>query len=159
MTDHCCVVVADRTRARVFLVDTAEGGRPRLTEQGDLTNTDYLARGTATPQTKTERNTDREAGPVHPQFEKRAQHRLELEHRFARAIAQRAAELVEGWQEGMVMLVAPAHMLGQLREVMRNTLPRQLTLKELAREYTGLTTAELARQLELQAGSGPGHGK
>jgi len=157
MTDPCCVVVADSARARLFLADTAGGGKRRLTEQADLTNADYRARGTEAPQMKTERNTNREAGPMHPQFEKRAQHRLELEHRFAREIAHRAVALVQGWRSGTVMLVAPPHMLGQLREVMRNALPRQLTLKELACEYMGLTADELANQLELQAG-GPGRG-
>lgn len=158
MIAPCCVVVADSARARLFLADTGEDGKPRLAEQADLTNTDYLARGAGAAQVKTERNTDREAGPMHPQFEKRAQHRLELEHRFAREIAHRTATLVQEWREGAVMLIAPPHMLGQLREVMRSALPRQLTLKELAREYTGLTAAELARQLALQAGGGPERG-
>lgn len=151
MNGRCCVVVADSARARVFLAEGRNSnGHRRLVEQASLTNAEYLAHGPEAPRTKTERNTNRQAGPVHPQFEKRGQHRLELERRFAEEIVARTVEIVRGWKEGGVMLVAPSHMLGLLRELMRETLAPQLTFRELAREYIHLTAAQLARQLNLQ---------
>lgn len=135
----CCVIVADRMRARFFLVVPEEDGARRLVEQDAFVNAQYAG--------ETERNTDRGSGPVHPHFEQRAHHRLALEQRFAKALAARAAKLVQAREEGEVMLVAPAHMLGQLREIVRRTLPPGFALTELAREYTHLTASELAREL------------
>jgi protein required for attachment to host cells len=148
-----CIVVADSGRARLFMVEVGEDARSRLVEQADLVNTDYLAHGPRAAGARSERNTDRQAGPMHPQFEQRAHHRLELQHRFAREIVEGTAALVRGWRDGAVTLVAPAHMLGELRELMRSSLAPGLTFQELAREYTALSATQLAKRLGLGPGS------
>ncbi len=140
MTARCCVVVADRTRARVFLVQDGEGGARRLVEEADLANVDYAPGA----------NGDQPSA-IHPQPAARAPHRLSLDRRFAKELVTSTAALVGGWEDGEVVLVAPAHMLGQLRELMRNGVAQRLTLKELAREYTSLSVTQLARQLGLNA--------
>jgi protein required for attachment to host cells len=145
-TARCCVIVADRTRARLFLVADSDGGTRRLVEQADLQEGGYAVESTDVPMVRSECTADRGAEAVHPPAD-RAHRRLALEQRFARALAVRTASLVDGWDEGQVMLVAPADVLGQLRELMRKTLAPHLTLRELAREYTQLSVSQLARQL------------
>jgi len=152
---RCCVVVADRTQARLFLAEPVAAQGWLLSEKATLANPEYEARGQDAPQTRVERNTDREAGPVHPQFEKRVQHRLELERRFARDIVAQAGRLVHDWPEGTVLVVADPHMLGVLAEEMQSGLPPGLVVRRLARNYVKLAAAELAAKLDL-AGCGEG---
>lgn len=146
-----CIVLADRARARYFVASETESGRLRLIEQVGLTNQDQSRRGDDAPEVRTERNTDRASGPVHPQFEQRTQHRRELEERFAHAVVDRALEIVTGWPDGEVVVAAPPHTLGLLRPTLRARFPAQLTLRDLPREYINLTSAQLARQHDVLA--------
>ena len=98
---------------------------------------------------RTERNTNRETGPVHPAGEKREQHRVEVGRRFGARVAERAAALVNGWSSGAIVLVAEPRLLGLMREVLRNAVKSEIALKELARNYTHLSATELHEHLSL----------
>lgn len=150
-TTNACVIAADGGRARLF-VAIEDGARPGLSlvERESLVNPEYRARGAELPgRTKSERVTNRDAGDVHPIDARRDQHRLELERRFAREIAQRAAALTQSWRGGSVVLVADPRMLGLLRDPLRKALSQDIDLKELAKDYSHCTAAELRDHLAL----------
>lgn len=151
--DHCCVVVADRLRARFFIVE--ETARPRaryrLSEQAGLSNAESAARGADAPGVRTERNTNRQLGPVHPIGEKRAQHRAEIERRFAHKIAMQVRMLSGKWESGTVILAASPKTLGMLRGGVQAALQSGVTLENIAHDYTALTSSALARQLKLES--------
>jgi protein required for attachment to host cells len=149
--NDCCVVVADAARARLYLLEKAEDltAGLRLVEKADLADTTYLARGTEAPGVRSERNTNRQSGPVHPYGEKRRVHRLVLEDRFAHDVAREAEKLMRGRKQGVVVLVAEPRMLGLLREPLRSALKEHIELKELAKDYMHLAPTDLQKRLNL----------
>lgn len=152
LADHCCVVVANGLRARFFVVEETAHPRARyrLAERADLTNAESAARGVNAPGVRTERNTNRQLGPMHPVGEKRAQHRAEIERRFAQEITGQVRKLCGSWKTGVVILAANAKMLGMLRDGVRTALPSGVLLENMGRDYTALTPSALARQLKLE---------
>ena len=152
LTANACIVVADGGRARLFVPVAGEGAQsgPMLVERESLVNTDYRAHGPDSPgRTKTEQVTNRQAGDVHPIDSRRDHHRLELERRFAREIAQHTAEVTRSWNAGTVVLVAEPRMLGLVREPLHKALRPGIELKELAKDYSHFTAAELRDHLAL----------
>lgn len=147
-----CIVVADSAQARIFVVRDRDAPRApfKLVERGALENPDLRSRGrSVTGRTRTETNTNREAGPVHPIGAQRERHRVELGRRFGREIALQAAKVTRRWKEGAVLLVAEPRQLGLMREPLRSVLHQGIELKELAKDYTGLPSAELYKRLTL----------
>lgn len=149
--NNCCVVVADGRRARLFLLEEAKDllSGSRLMERADLVNTNNAARGLDAPGKRSERNTSRQSGPMHPYGEKRLQHRVEVDRRFARNVAEQASAMVKGWKQGSLLLVAEPHMLGLMRDVLHGALKPGIEIKELARDYTHLAPSRLYRRLKL----------
>ena len=148
--DNICVVVADARRARLFTLQAREAPRAlfRLAERGTLSNMTLRARGrSVTGRVRTETNTNRQAGPMHPMGAQRERHRIELERRFATAVARRAAALARNWVTGSVVLVAEPRMLGFLRGAVRSALKPAVRVKELAKDYARLTAARLFDRL------------
>jgi protein required for attachment to host cells len=148
--DNICVVVADGRRARIFLLQESTAPRApfRLAERGILSNMSLRARGrSVTGRPRTETNTNRQAGPVHPMGAQRERHRIELERRFATAIARRAAVLARNWATGSVVLIADPRMLGFLRGAVRSALKPAIRVKELAKDYARLTASRLQDRL------------
>ena len=84
---------------------------------------------------------------MHPMGAQRERHRLDIERRFAAGITETAAGLVDDWAKGAVVLIAEPHMLGQLREAVRSLLKPGIAVKELARDFTGLSAAEIYDRL------------
>jgi protein required for attachment to host cells len=145
-----CIVVADGARARLFVVEADAASRKgaRLVEQAALAQPDLRTLGTSvTGRPRTETNTNRQAGPVHPMGAQRERHRLDIERRFASSITETAAGLVDDWTKGTVVLIAEPRMLGLLRETVRSVLKPGIAVKELARDFTSLTIAELYDRL------------
>jgi len=140
---NTCVVVADGARARFFLLRAEAGaeGSGRLIEQEQLDNPEHQH-----PETDS-RRTDRDAGPMHPYGAQRERHRLEHERRFAGEVVARAGEKVQEMQAGTLVLVADPRLLGLMRESLRSALHPSVQLRELARDYTGFSAAELQQQL------------
>jgi protein required for attachment to host cells len=148
--EHCLVVVADRGQARLYTIEANDGTRrgSALVERAELANPDPRGLGSSVPgRPRTETNTNRQAGPVHPIGAQRERHRLELERRFAAEIAASAAKLTSTWPRGAVVLIAEPGLLGLAREFMRDAVDPRVELKELARDYAHLTRAELHEQL------------
>jgi protein required for attachment to host cells len=152
--NNCCVVATDGMRARIFVLERAPDlvSGSRLVEWADLVNAENAARGRAAPYRRSERNTSRQAGPMHPYGEKRQRHRLEVERRFAGDVAKSALSVVAGWSRGSLLVVAEPHMLGLMRDALRGRLPSGIQFKELAKDYTHFTPSRLRQQLGLKAG-------
>jgi protein required for attachment to host cells len=148
--DNVCVVVADSRRARIFVVQQTDAPRApvRLIVRGTLGNPDLRSRGRGvTGRVRTETNTNREAGPMHPIGAQRARHKVELERRFSTEIARKAAALARNWTTGSVVLVADSRMLGFLRGTVRGALRPAIRVKELAKDYARLTASRLRDHL------------
>ena len=145
--NRTCIVVADAGLARIY--DVEEDASPRvkmkLVERAVLTNdTDLKSRGeSVTGRVRSETNTDRGSGPVHPMDARRERHRVELDRRFGLEIARQAGEMTKSWTKGAVVFVAEPRFLGIARESMRQALARQVELKEIARDYAHLAPTEL----------------
>jgi len=157
--DNVCVVVADGKGARLFLLQGSDAPRApvRLVARGTLSNADLRSRGrSVTGRVRTETNTNREAGPMHPIGAQRERHRIELERRFSVEVARKAAALAKNWATGSVVIVADPRMLGFLRETVRATLKPRIQVKELAKDYAGLTISRLRDQL-AEDGIVPAH--
>ena len=142
-----CVIAADSARARFLLAE--ESGAPvKLVERESLENPDLRTLGrSVTGRPRTETNTNREAGPMHPMGAQRERHHVELERRYALRMAALAGRITHGWKDGVVLLVADAKLLGLVREPLRKVLHAKIELKELARNHAHLTTAELRDEL------------
>jgi protein required for attachment to host cells len=145
-----CVIAADGSRARFFLAEESDAPRAplKLVERETLENPDLQTLGrSVTGRPRTETNTNREAGPVHPMGAQRERHRVELERRYALRIAGLVGRITHGWKGGTVLLVADAKLLGLVREPLRKVLPAKVELKELARNHAHLAPAELRDEL------------
>lgn len=148
--ENICVVVADGRRARMFLLQESDAprARARLVARGTLSNADLRSRGrSVTGRVRTETNTNREAGPMHPIGAQRERHRIELQRRFAMEVARKAAALAGNWATGSVVLVADPRMLGFLRSAVRSALKPAIRVKELAKDYARLTAPRLRDRL------------
>jgi protein required for attachment to host cells len=147
-----CIIVADARHARFFSVEPSDTPRHgmKLVEQRSLANPDPSDPGAAvTGRPRTETNTNRQAGPVHPIAAQRARHRVEHERAFGREIARHAAQVTAQWKEGTVILIAEPRMLGLARESLRAALTAAVELKEVAKDYAALTASELRDRLDL----------
>jgi protein required for attachment to host cells len=143
-----CLIVADGSRARLFVVVSDDNPRRklRLAERVTLLNEETEARGrSGAGRVKSERNTNRQAGPMHPIGEQRERHRLEHERRFGAKVVERAIDLTADWDQGVMVLIAEPRLLGLMRERLRSALRSEIKLEELARDYTGFSTTELER--------------
>jgi protein required for attachment to host cells len=138
-----CLIVADGERARLFIAVPDDNPRRklRLIEKGTLHNADFKGAGAV----KSERNTNRQAGPVHPVGVQRERHRLEQERRFGAEIVKSAVALTADWSEGVMVLIAEPRLLGLMRERLRGALKKHIALAELAKDYSGFTTAALEK--------------
>ncbi len=147
--ENCIVIVADGTRARMFDLqkDAALHAGSRLAEKMVLTNTAHTARGTDAPHVRSERNSNRQAGPMHPQDAERDWHRMEVERRFAREIAAHASAMLKAGGARRLILVAEPRMLGLLRPGIRAAAGKRAAVSELARNHTRLTPSRLHQRL------------
>jgi len=145
-----CVIAADSARARFFLAEESAAPRAplKLVERETLENPDLRTLGrSVTGRPRTETNTNREAGPMHPVGAQRERHRVELERRYALRMAGLAGNITHTWKDGTVLLVADAKLLGLVRGPLRKVLPARIELKELAKNHAHLTPAELRDEL------------
>jgi protein required for attachment to host cells len=150
--NRTCVIVADARHARFFSVEPIDSPRHAmaLVEIAALSSPDPSDLGaTVTGRPRTETNTNRQAGPVHPIGAQRQRHRLEHERMFGREIARRAGHLTAQWKNGTVILVAEPRMLGLSREGLRDALNSTVELKIVAKDYARLTAPELRDRLDL----------
>lgn len=142
-----CVVVADAGTARTFLTQIRADGKLQLVERAVLNNQGRpspphpgMAADTL-PESKAAQPDGHASSRLRPHGE--------IERRFAREIAELIAETVKDWSDGVVVLAADAAMLGLIREIAQDALPRGVMLKSLARDYARLTAEELLQRLDL----------
>lgn len=146
--NNTCLIVADGFRARLFLVVPDDNPRHelRLAERVTLVNQEAKARGrSGAGRTKGERNTNRQAGPIHPVGAQRERHRLEHERQFGAEVVEYALRLTADWNRGVMVLIAEPRLLGLMRQRLRNALRSEIKLEALAKDYSGLSTTELER--------------
>lgn len=146
--NNTCLIIADGAGARLFFVVPSESPRRklRLAQQATLVNAEMKARGrNGAGRVKSERNTNRQAGPMHPIGAQRERHRLDHERRFGAEVVECAVDLTADWDRGVMVLIAEPRLLGLMREHLRDALKSEIKLEELAKDYTGLSTAELER--------------
>ena len=141
-------MVADARLARFYGVEAVESPRlkMKLVERTVLANpnSDLKILGESmTGRVHTETNTDRQAGPMHPMGAQRERHRGEFDRRFVHEISRQAGEITKDWKDGTIVLVAEPRLLGLMREPLRKALHQGIELKELAKDYTHLSAAEL----------------
>ncbi len=150
--DNICIIVADARIAKYYGVERIESPHAQLVlvDRAELTNeTDLKVLGQSiTGKARTETNTNRGSGPVHPMGAQRERHRIELERRFGMGLVRQAVAFAGNWKEGTVLLIASPHLLGLVREPMRRALHPGIALKELAMDYTKLSPHELHKRLE-----------
>lgn len=148
--NRCVVVAADMVHARLFVLElnTQLQTGARLRELEDLVNADYRARGTDAPHVKSERNTNRQAGPVHPQGAERDWHRAELGRRFGLEIAEHAISQIRAQQVHALVLVAEPKILGFIRGPLFDSLQRTIQVSEWGRNYTSLKPDVLLQRLQ-----------
>jgi protein required for attachment to host cells len=115
-----------------------------LAERATLINQETIARGrTGAGRVKSERNTNRQAGPIHPIGAQCERHRLEHERQFGAEVIEHARQLTADWNRGVMVLIAEPRLLGLMRERLRHALRSEIKLEELAKDYGGLSTTEL----------------
>jgi protein required for attachment to host cells len=116
---HRCLVVADGSRARIFVAPN--NGSGRLAQRMEVLNADFAMPESNAP----------------------------LQTRFAAEVAQAISDVVQGWARGSVVLAALPGTLSLLRKLVQDRLPEGIALKALARDYTALTVTELEQRLDL----------
>jgi protein required for attachment to host cells len=148
-----CVVVASGAQARFFILEPAEfpelGIGPNLVERGELINPEKeIARRDLYTDSKTGRGRAPHGGPSHGYDDHRSQHEDELERRFARKVLEKT------------MLIAPARMLGLLRQHLDIIRKRGMEVHGLAKDVTKFSPKQihdyLAREQLLPACKRPG---
>lgn len=147
-----CVVVADGARARVLVLERRLNGGPaiaELVEAAEITNPVLRARDT---DLLSDTRMGRRGGastPLRATSDHRDHHRRDLERHFAARIAEEASGVWRRYPSCELVVVAPAVMLGLLRPAIEDELrPKDhVELRELARDLTKLTAAQLHDQL------------
>lgn len=116
-----CVVVASGAHARFFILEPAEfpelGIGPNLVDRGELINPEKeIARRDLYTDSKTGRGRAPHGGPSHGYDDHRSQHEEEFDRRFARKVLEESRRVAEANKARCVILVAPARMLGLIRQ-------------------------------------------
>jgi protein required for attachment to host cells len=135
-----CIVIADRARARFFVVKEAEDpsveGGPNLAEQEDMVNPEGQL-------TDAELFADRRSGHAYSApaggyavNDGKDRERLESAHRFVTDLSAATAEFVRSRKADELVVVATPKFLGLLRPEIRKVLPKSTKLVELDEELT-----------------------
>jgi protein required for attachment to host cells len=159
MGDYC-IVVASGLHARCFTLEPVElpelESGPKLVERGELFNPDKeMARRDLYTDSKTGRGRAPHGGPSHGYDDHRSQHEDELERRFARRVLEKTRRVAEANKARCVVLVAPARMLGLLRQHLVIIRKRGMEVHGLAKDMTKFSPKQihdyLAREQLLPA--------
>jgi len=120
MSDYC-VIVAGGAHARFFTLEPVEfpelESGPRLIDRGELFNPEKeIAGRDLYTDSKMGRGRAPLGGPGHGYDDHRLKHDEEFDRRFARKVLEKASGIAQANQARYVVLVAPARMLGLLRQ-------------------------------------------
>lgn len=150
MSDFC-VVVAEGARARFFTLEPVdvpelESG-PNLKEWNTLMNPEHKAHQREVyTDVRSGRNRGN-AGEAHAYDDHRDQHDAEMEHRFARTIAEQLESFSSEHGAGRVVLCAEKQMLGYLRGALNGHARKDLEITEVAKDLARLSPRDLHEKL------------
>ncbi len=149
---HDCIIVADSARARFFTLTPAANPdtdySPNLVEVDDLIQAEKEAsQGSLWSDHHSGRNRGKNGGSSHRYDDHRAQHSEELDRRFARDVAQVAANMARRKKTHNVVLVAEKRMLGILRSTLDPVIKTGVSIRELAKDLSKLNPLELHEHL------------
>ena len=162
---YYCIVVASGLHARCFTLEPVELPKlesgPKLVERAELFNPEKeIARRDLYADSKTGRGRAPHGGPSHGYDDHRSQHEDELERRFTRRVLEKTRHVAEANNARCVVLVAPARMLGLLRQHLDIICKRGLEVNALAKDMTKFSPKQihdyLAREQLLPACKRPG---
>lgn len=153
-----CLVIADAARARFCVTvdpnDAGEAGR-RLREHDDLINPDGLLTGSELFNNlksgrKRVPNAGANYGPgsAHGLDDHRDRHERELTKRFAKRVADAAATYLQGQGATRLVVIAPPRSLGALRDPLRDALPSETAIVEIASDLSSQTLPAIEDVLE-----------
>jgi len=143
-----CVVVASGAHARFFTLKTVaipelESGA-KLIERGELSNPEKEIPGRdlyADP--KSGRSRAPHGGPSHGYNDHRSQHEDECDRRFAYQVLKKANGVAQAEKARHVVLIAPARMLGCLRQDLDIILKQHIEVHELAKDISKLSSSQI----------------
>ena len=143
-----CVVVTSGAHARFFTLKTLaapvlESG-PKLIERGELFNPEKEIPGRdlyADP--KSGRSRAPHGGPAHGYDDHRSQHEDECDRRFASEILKKVDGFARAEKARHLVLIAPARMLGFLRQQLEAVVKQGMKVHELAKDISKLNSAEI----------------
>ena len=132
------VAVINGTQARFFILDSAasseyESGPNLIEHKGLFDSTQELHGQELWANTKTGRNRGSN-GQAHSYDDHRQNHKLEFEKRFANKISSAMIDLIQANQAKQLILVAEPQILGIMREVMNDSLLKNLNIQEVAKD-------------------------
>ena len=143
-----CVVVTSGAHARFFTLKTlaaplSESGS-KLIEQGELFNPEKEIPGHELyAEPKSGRSRAPHGGPAHGYDDHRSQHEDECDRRFACEILKQTKGLAEAEKATRVVLIAPARVLGFLRQYLDIIVKEGIKVHELAKDISRLNAAEI----------------
>lgn len=144
-------MTADGARARFFTLERPEQpeleGGPNLIEQLDLVNPEHVARPIERFANVRSGLTSSKFGPSHAFDDHRERNLEQSEARFAKRVAARISEVLERRPTRRLVLCADPRMLGMLRAELSNALPAATEVRDLAKDFSGLTPPEVHRHL------------
>ncbi|MBW1997089.1 MAG: host attachment protein [Deltaproteobacteria bacterium] len=152
MMDDYLVVVSGGGHSRFFTLESAElpelESSPRLVECGKILNPEKDVPGKELySDSKTGRGKAPGGGPSHGYDDHRSQHEDEFDRRFAKRIIDETKRLARQKGSRRIIMVAPAQMLGLLRQNMDAIQRPDLKVQELAKDMSKFTSEQIHNHL------------
>jgi len=143
---RACIAIIDTTRARICEYDERNAPGEELHEVQDLLNPGRRHVGEMFAESRAgERRMDRASDSSHQQAtdDHRQQFADTRDQKFARDIVEAIERIVLGGSFKHLVLVAPPHMLGELRKYDDILRREDLKLDEVERDLAGLSDPQL----------------
>ncbi|MGF1542575.1 MAG: host attachment protein [Pleurocapsa sp.] len=141
------VAVINGTQSRFFTLDSAATSEyessPNLLEHQGLSNTVNELHGRELwANTKTGRNRG-SGGQSHSYDDRRQNHVLEFEKKFANKISSAMLDLIETYQARHLVVVAEPQILGIMREAMTDKSFKTINVQEVAKDICHLKSTQI----------------
>lgn len=156
-----CVLVADRARARFFVLGAPSEHRPgdaaRLLELETLVDPEGELTGNQLFSDSHSGTNHAGSGASYEYDDHREGHRREIERRFAKRVALAAADFARNEHAQRLVLAAEPQMLGMLRPLLPTASMRGVTLVELARDLSWHSPERIQSALSQHGALTNGH--